>query len=49
MKIVHKCDECNKPGGTIPKHNSDGSITMLHDECAQLQRFHDMVRESQKN
>lgn len=48
MKIMKFCEECGEKGGTVPKHNEDGTISMLHEECAQLQMFRYMARHNQK-
>lgn len=34
---MRMCEECGKPGGTVPKYYWDDVVAMLHDECAEAQ------------
>jgi hypothetical protein len=33
-KVMKNCEECGKPGGTIPKYYWDGVVGKLHPVCA---------------
>lgn len=48
MKIMKLCEECNKPGGTVPKHYWDGVVAMLHEECAEMQMFKYMAKKERE-
>ncbi len=40
-KIMARCEECNKPGGQVPKYYWDDVVAMLRDVYAtrQMERY----------